>query len=143
MELAHTSYVQARLALVTAFFMAASASAQNVDAPPEMNYERLMRMELRVIREDIVDYPYRVIANIEADAKQATRFSKRPTNSKLAEELWDQASTLGADAVLNATFSDLETTGWFYARRRAYGQAVKFLTPEEARTRKRNGISAP
>ncbi len=98
--------------------LSACASAQNINAPPEMNYDRLMRMEMRVIKED--------------SANQATRFSKRPPNRKLAEKLWDQGKKLGADAVLNVSFSDLETTGLFYAQRRAYGQAVKFLTAEEA-----------
>lgn len=113
--------------------LSASASAQNVDPAPAMTYERLMRMEMRVIKEDITDHPYRVIADIEADASQLLRFSKRPSNRKLAEELWDEARKLDADAVLNARFSDLESSGLTYGQRRAWGQAVKFLTPEEAK----------
>ena len=109
-----------------------SASAQNIDPGPTMNYERLMRMEMRVIKEDITDHPYRVVAKIEADASQLTRFSKRPTNRKLAEELWDEARKVNADAVLNATFGDLETSGLTYGQRRAWGDAVVFLSDAEA-----------
>ena len=73
-----------------------------------------------------------MIAEIEADAAQVTRFSKRPENRTLAEELWDEAGKVNADAVLNARFSDLETTGFTYGQRRAWGQAVKFLSEAEA-----------
>ena len=111
--------------------LATAASAQNINQAPAMTYERLMAMEMRVIKEDITDHPYRVIAEIEADATQITRFSKRPTNRKLAEELWDEALKVGADAVVNARFGDVETTGIAWGQRRAWGQAVQFLTPAE------------
>lgn len=121
-----------RVALLAAIALSAGASAQNIAPEPAMTHARLMQMQIRVIREDITDHPYRVIAEVQADASQLTRFSGRPTNRKLAEELWDEARKLGADAVVNARYSDLETTGLTYGQRRAYGRAVKFLTPAEA-----------
>lgn len=121
-----------RVALLAVLALSAGAGAQNVAPRPEMTHARLMQMQIRVIREDITDHPYRVIAEVQADASQLLRFSGRPTNKKLAEELWDEAQKLGADAVLNARYSDLETSGLTYAQRRAYGQAVRFLTPAEA-----------
>lgn len=113
---------------------------QNIDPAPVARppgYAEVRAMQVPVIATDINDRPYRVIAEIKTDVRKHTVFEKDPSVAKVYRELWERARKVGADAVVNAKYSDTLYGGWTWGRRHASGQAIKFLTNEEiaARTR--------
>lgn len=107
-------------------------AAQNVDTFNLDGRERLALLPVPVTKADITDHPYRVIDVIEVSITKATIVSKNPTKLALAEKLWEAAQKLGADAVVNVEFDQSERGGWAYGKRKARGQAIKFLTEIEA-----------
>lgn len=99
-------------------------------------YAEIRAMSVPVISGDINDRPYRVVGNIEAKVRKVTVFEKDPSEAKVYRELWERARKLGADAVVNAKYSETLYGGWTWGRRHASGQAIKFLTDEEIARRK-------
>lgn len=111
--------------------LAALLTLQNIDPAPQPRYADLVRLEVPVIAGDITDRPYRVLAEVKADVPKLTIFSKDPSEAKVYQALWKQARKHGAHAVLNARYSEAVPGGWTWGRRKAYGQAVQFLTDAE------------
>lgn len=108
--------------------------AQNIDPQPVVRppgYAEVRMMPVPVIAGDIIDRPYRVIANIETNVRKLTVFEKDPSEEKVYRELWERARRVGADAVVNAKYGETLYGGWTWGRRHASGQAVKFLTDAE------------
>lgn len=107
---------------------------QNIDPPkavPPPSYAQVRAMSVPVIAGDINDRPYRVIANIEATVRKWTAFEKDPSERKVHAELWERARKVGADAVVNAKYGETLYGGLTWGRRKASGQAIKFLTEAE------------
>lgn len=111
-------------------------AAQNIAPPPTPHYADIIRMPVPVIAGDITDRPYRVIGEIQTNVSKATIFSADPSEQRVYRELWQRASKIGADAVVNAHYSESVPGGWTWGRRKAYGQAIKFLTDAEITRRK-------
>lgn len=107
---------------------------QNIDpAPPvrQPGYAEIRAMSVPVLSGDITDRPYRVVGNIEANVRKWTVFEKDPSEAKVYRELWERARRLGADAVVNAKYSETLYGGLTWGRRHATGQAIKFLSDRE------------
>jgi len=120
--------------------LAAFLVVQNIDprpAPVRPHYAELIRMQVPVTAGDITDRPYRVIAEINANVRKLTVFEKDPSEAKVFRELWERAERLGADAVINARYGETLYGGLTWGRRKATGQAVKFLTSAEIEARRR------
>ena len=98
---------------------------------PPATYASLAGLEVPVVAGDITDRPYRILGEVTAEVRKATVFSSSPSQRKVYRELWERASRLGADAVVNAQYGDARITALSWGSRRATGQAVKFLTDEE------------
>jgi hypothetical protein len=101
---------------------------QNIAQP---GYAQVRAMPVPVVAHDVTDRPYRVIAEVRAEVTKPTRFSPDPSEAKLAQDLWKKARPLGADAVVNARYGEPVPGGWMWGRRRASGQAIKFLSDVE------------
>lgn len=119
--------------LILAALLAFPAAAQNINPEPAITHRILVAMPVPVIEGDITDHPYRVLGTVKATVRKAFVFSKNPSDEKLLEALWKNAQEMGADAVLNAKLGPVQDGGPTYARRQAHGQAVRFLSDEEAR----------
>lgn len=111
--------------------LALTLQAQNVNPPRQPGYAEIRAMRPPVTAGDITDRPYRVIGEVRTNVSKATIFSADPSERKVFEELWQRAAKLGADAVVNAHYSEAVPGGWTWGRRKAYGQAVKFLSDDE------------
>lgn len=111
--------------------LAFSLQAQNINPPHQPGYAEIIRMPIPVVARDITDRPYRVIGEIHTNVSKATIFSADPSERKVFEELWQRARKVGADAVVNARYSESVPGGWTWGRRKAHGQAIKFLTAAE------------
>lgn len=88
-------------------------------------------MAVPVISGDVNDRPYRVVAEIRVNIAKVTYFSRDPSEARVYKELWERARKVGADAVVNARYSEAIPGGWTYGRRKASGQAIKFLSDAE------------
>lgn len=114
--------------------IALALALQNIAPPPPLQpigYAQIRVMPVPVISGDINDRPYRVVANIETNVRKWTIFEKDPTEAKVYRELWERARKVRADAVVNARYGETLYGGLTWGRRKASGQAVKFLTDEE------------
>lgn len=115
---------------------------QNIDPPPPVRqpgYVEVRAMAVPVIAGDISDRPYRVITNIQTQVRKITVFEKDPSEARVYRALWERAQRLGADAVVNARYSETLFGGWTWGRRHASGQAIKFLTDAEIAQLKAQG----
>jgi uncharacterized protein YbjQ (UPF0145 family) len=120
------------ISAVVGLSAAAAALAQDPQpAAPPATYASLADLEVPVVAGDITDHPYRILGEVTAEVRKATVFSSAPSQRKVYRELWERASRLGADAVVNAQYGDARITALSWGSRRATGQAVKFLTDEE------------
>lgn len=118
--------------------LALAFAFQNIDPPHQPGYAEIHAMRVPVVAGDVTDRPYRVVGEVRTNVSKATLFSKDPSEQKVFEELWQRAARMGADAVVNAHYSEVVPGGWTSGRRKAYGQAVKFLSDGEiARLRAR------
>lgn len=114
--------------------LAALLVVQNIDPtppPPPPRYAEIVRLAVPVIAGDISDRPYRVVGEIETSVRKWTMFEKDPSEARVYRELWNRAAKLGADAVVNARYGETLFGGLSWGRRKASGQAIKFLTDEE------------
>lgn len=115
---------------------------QNIDPSPierPAGYADVRAMAVPVIAGDITDRPYRVIATIDTQVRKLTVFEKDPSQARVYRELWERARKVGADAVVNARYSETLFGGWTWGRRHASGQAIKFLTDAEVAKLKADG----
>ncbi|MCF2514427.1 hypothetical protein LVY65_05020 [Sphingomonas sp. G124] len=107
---------------------------QNINpqpAPSLPGYAQVRTMPVPVVAGDITDRPYRVIAEIKTNVRKWTIFEKNPSEQHVYNELWERARKLGADAVVNAKYSETLYGGLTWGRRHASGQAIKFLSDDE------------
>jgi len=128
------------MSLLLAFLL-----AQNVDPQPPVRqpgYAEVRSMPVPVVAGDITDRPYRVVGNIETQVRKLTIIEKDPSEARVYRELWERARKLGADAVVNAKYSETLFGGWTWGRRHASGQAIKFLTDSEVATLRRHSSTA-
>lgn len=109
---------------------------QNIDPQPKQTapatYSALMAARVPVTTSDITDRPYRVVAKLHRNIRKATIFSKGASQEKLENELWERGKKVGADAVVNARYGGERVTALSWGANKIEGDAVKFLTPEEA-----------
>ena len=120
--------------LAALVLVSAPAMAQNINpapAEPQMTYAALIAKSVPVTSDDIVDRPYRVIAEIETNVRKASIFHKDPSEEKIFKELWERAEKVGADAVVNAEYGPPRVAAGSWGASKARGQAVKFLTDDE------------
>lgn len=110
-----------------------------VPPPQPIGYAEIRVMPVPVIAGDINDRPYRVVANIETNVRKWTVFEKDPSEAKVFRELWERARKSGADAVVNARYGETLYGGLTWGRRKASGQAVKFLSDVEIARMKPQG----
>lgn len=118
--------------------IALALAVQNITPalpPRAVSYAEIRAMPVPVIATDINDRPYRVIANIETNVRKWTVFEKDPSEAKVYRELWERARKVGADAVVNAKYGETLYGGLTWGRRKASGQAVKFLSDIEMHQR--------
>lgn len=117
-------------------FIALALAVQNI-APPQqaVGYAEIRAMAVPVIAADINDRPYRVIATIETNVRKWTIFEKDPSEQRVFRELWAKARKSGADAVVNARYGETLYGGLTWGRRKASGQAIKFLSDAEIQAR--------
>ena len=80
---------------------------------------------------DITDRPYRIVGPVSAGVRKATIFSKKPSQQKIYNEVWERGEKMGADAVVNVTYGESEISLDSWGKTRALGFAVKFLSEEE------------
>ena len=111
-------------------------AGQNIDPQPTQTapatYSALMAARVPVTTSDITDRPYRVVAKLQRNIRKATIFSKGASHEKLENELWERGKKVGADAVVNARYGGERVTALSWGANKIEGDAVKFLTPEEA-----------
>jgi uncharacterized protein YbjQ (UPF0145 family) len=81
---------------------------------------------------DITDRPYTVVGEVTAGIRKATVFSKEASQTKVYRELWERATKLGADAVINAKYGDSHISALSWGKTNATGTAIKFNAPLEA-----------
>lgn len=125
---------------MTVLLISLALALQNIAPLPRLpGYAEVRAMRVPVIASDITNRPYRVIAEIKVNVGKATYFSRDPSEQRVYQELWERAAKVGADAVVNARYSETIPGGWTYGRRRASGQAIKFLTDEEIARLKAQG----
>lgn len=119
-----------RCAIASLALSAAPLAAQNV---MDLNsYSNLQAQRYPVLAGDVTDRPYRVIGHITKSIRKQTAFSKNPTFEKVQKELWERAQTMGADAVINATWGEADNISAFsFGESEARGTVIKFLTPAE------------
>ena len=126
------------VALVAAANIGAAAIAQEAGTPPPppaTPYEALTSLRYPVVAGDITGRPYRVLGVVAAEVRKATLFSPSPSQEHVYRELWERASRMGADAVINARYGNARVTGLSWGSRRSQGDAVKFLTDAEIAAR--------
>ncbi len=120
---------------MNAAVLVALAMLQNINPVPVQptTFAALMAARVPVTTEDITDRPYRVIKHVKRNVRKATLLSGNPSRTKLENELWERGQKVDADAVVNARYVDDGV--WARAQGASFveGDAVKFLTEEEAR----------
>jgi hypothetical protein len=104
---------------------------QNINPVAPLSYADLAGLDVPVIAGDINDRPYRVVAEVKATVRKVTRFSPDPSEQWIYREIWQQASKVGADAVVNAKYGEAIPGVLAYAHVKASGQAIKFLSDAE------------
>lgn len=121
-----------RIVLLAALALATIAPASARDAAASPSAVTNPEAGVPVFPYDITDRPYRVVGEVEAGVRKATVFSKSPSQEKIYRELWERASKLGADAVVNAKYGDAHITAFSWGKANATGTAIKFLPAGEA-----------
>ena len=82
--------------------------------------------EILVKTGDVTDRPYDVLGDIEVSVNKTTIFHPSPTPALVDEALQRRAAALGADAVINVTYSDVHVSLISWGTMDGKGQAVKF-----------------
>jgi len=83
--------------------------------------------DILVTKEDIVDRPYEVLADIKGTGSKATIFSADPTPEDVNRKLLDQASRLGADAIILVRYGSVGIGVMSWGELEGQGRAVKFI----------------
>ena len=125
-----------RSMLMLGTLIAAPAIAQRVDVPATEQATEVLARKVPVTAGDIVDRPYRVVARVDM-LVTVNVFQKAPSDAKVHKELWERASRMGADAVVNAQYGITQRGMIASWGARASGDAVKFLTSAETEAYKR------
>lgn len=70
--------------------------------------------------------PYTKVGDIEVTVRKATAFDSDPTPEKANEALREEAATLGANAVINARYGEVNIGFWSWGTMDASGTAVAY-----------------
>lgn len=73
------------------------------------------------------DRPYVVIGEIKDNLRKHFAFQASPSKEKIYAELWERASKMGADAVINASFGATKGTAFNHGRTPISGTAIKYI----------------
>jgi len=75
---------------------------------------------------DITDRPYEVLGDIDVQVNKTTIFHPSPTPALVDEALQRRGAALGADAVINVTYSEVHVSLISWGTMDGKGRAVKF-----------------
>jgi uncharacterized protein YbjQ (UPF0145 family) len=118
------------IAFVLALAFPTATFAQDVaPAPTPITYEQFKALSMPVTASDIVGMPYQIVGQVQANVRKATIFSAAASQQKVYKELWERASKLKADAVINATYGESKISLWSWGQRKAVGTAIRFARP--------------
>ena len=109
--------------------MSSAGATQKFDAPLVEPAAQVIARPVPVTAGDITDRPYQVVGRVETFVQKAI-WAKPASQDKVFRELWERARRLGADAVVNATYSQPQCE--FFRScggRQATGDAIRFVTP--------------
>lgn len=119
------------LAMAALLAATAPAAAQRVGGSMPEQAAAVLARPVPVTRGDIGDRYYRVIGRIDTFVGKPL-WQKPPGEAKIFRELWERAERMGADAVVNAVYSQPECElSRSCGGRQASGDAIRFLTAEE------------
>ena len=114
----------ALLVLSLASGCAAYRTSSSIDAEPDPAAQSIT--EVLISEGNLSNRRYRVLGPIDVSIKKLTVFHKDPTKQMANEALTAKARAMGADAIINVTYtSGVGLSTWGYID--AYGTGVKLL----------------
>lgn len=81
---------------------------------------------IQLIEGDVLDREYSVLADLEVVVNKTTIFHSDPTPEMAGKKLQEEASILGADAVIQVRYGSVGVTAISWGTLEAKGRAVKF-----------------
>jgi hypothetical protein len=83
--------------------------------------------DIIVTEDDITDRPYRVLADLEVTVSKPGLLDKDPTSEMIDNALREEASKLGADAVVLTRYGTVGVGVWTWGKLEGRGRAVEFV----------------
>ena len=109
---------------------AGSWSHANVERPkgaePTADVTPTDPAKIQITEEDIKDRPYRVLGELEVVVNKTTIFNADPTREMVREKLREEASELGADAVILVRYGTLGISPLSWGSLEGRGRAIAF-----------------
>ena len=106
-----------------------SASGDRVEDPTATRSQSTFSKkpsDVLIVTGDITDRAYEVVGDIDVAVNKTTIFHPSPTPALVDEALRERAAALGADAVINVTYSDVHVSLISWGTMDGKGRAVKF-----------------
>ena len=87
----------------------------------------LMRNSAPPVFSGDVERPYIVVGEIKDNLRKPFAFMPDPTKEQILAEIWERGKKFGADAVINARFSETKRTLFNHGKTSISGTAIKYI----------------
>lgn len=103
-------------------------STSNVQMAKTTKVQEVTVKDKIIITEgDITDKKYKTLAELEVDVNKTTIFHKDPTKEAVNEKLKEEASKIGADAVIFVRYGTVGISMFSWGSLNGKGRAIKFV----------------
>ncbi len=103
-------------------------SSSNVQLNKNIELKEATNQESIILTQgDITDKQYNVLAELSVDVNKTTIFHKDPTNEDANIKLKEEASKIGADAVIFVRYGTVGVSLFSWGSLNAKGRAIKFI----------------
>lgn len=120
------------LILITSLFLftgCSTWSTANIKPSGQQNLPKKIKNtnEIVLTEENITDRKYISLGEIDVSVNKLTVFHSDPKKEDVNKKLKEEASKLGADAVIFVRYGTVGMTMWSYGSLNGKGRAVKFV----------------
>lgn len=109
---------------------AGSWSHANVETPkgsePVVDVKPTDPSKIQITEDDITNRPYKVLGELEVVVNKTTIFNADPTREMVQEKLREEASALGADAVILVRYGTLGVSPFSWGSLEGRGRAIAY-----------------
>lgn len=120
--------VASSLLVLSLFTGCSTWSSSQVQMTPNSKVETKTQKEEVILSEgDITDKKYSVLAELSVDVNKTTLFHPDPTKEAVNEKLKEEASKIGADAVVFVRYGTVGISMVSWGSLNGKGRAIKFV----------------